>query len=151
MGAAVHSRAAIRVDVRRGSRSDPRMRRFEVTADDEQLLARYLAHAAAVDGYAATTIVQRRTALRSFLAWLRADGGNLDGVDVEVLHRYLIAEHQAGSAARTRQVAITALRHFFAWHRPGGPNPATRDHAQPARRGGRQADRWTAPWHTTTT
>ncbi len=64
------------VDVVPENRSPPRMRYFEVTADDEQLLARYLAHAAAVDGYAATTIVQRRTALRSFLtsASSRLDG-----------------------------------------------------------------------------
>ncbi len=102
------------------------MRRFEVTADDEQLLARYLAHAAAVDGYAATTIVQRRSALRSFFAWLRSGGGDLDALDVEVLHRFLVAEHQAGSAARTRQTAVTALRHFLAWYRPDSPNPAAR-------------------------
>jgi hypothetical protein len=36
------------------------MRRFELTSDDGLLLERYLAHAAAVDGYAATTIVQRK-------------------------------------------------------------------------------------------
>lgn len=100
------------------------MRRFELTPDDEQLLARYLAHAAAVDGYAATTIVQRRTALRSFLAWLRAAEGDLDAVDVADLHAFLIAEQRVGSSAATRQIAVTALRHFLAWHRPDGPNPA---------------------------
>ncbi len=102
------------------------MRRFELTTDDEQLLARYLAYAAAVDGYAATTIVQRRTALRSFLAWLRAEGGDLDGLDVDDLHRFLIAEQRDGSSAGTRQIAVTALRHFLAWYRPDGPNPASR-------------------------
>ena len=102
------------------------MRRFELTSDDEQLLTRYLAHAAAVDGYAATTIVQRRTALRSFLAWLRAEDGDLDAVDVEDLHAFLIAEQQEGSSAGTRQIAVTALRHFLDWYRPDGPNPAAR-------------------------
>ena len=102
------------------------MRRFEVGAVHELLLERYLAYAAAVDGYAATTIVQRRTALRGFLSWLRAADGDLDGVDVEVLHRFLIAEEQAGSSARTRQIALDALRHFLSWYRPDVPNPAAR-------------------------
>ena len=93
------------------------MRRFEVGAEDERLLERYLKYAAAVDGYAATTIVQRRTALRCFLAWLRAQGGDLEGVDVEVVHAFLIAEEQAGSAARSREIALLALRAFLACHR----------------------------------
>ncbi|MFP4235870.1 MAG: tyrosine-type recombinase/integrase [Nitriliruptoraceae bacterium] len=100
------------------------LRRFELTSEDEALLDRYLAHAAAVQGYAATTIVGRRSALRSFLAWLRADGGHLDDVNVLLLHRFLIAEEQAGVSAKTREVAISALRSFFAWYRPEGANPA---------------------------
>ena len=61
LGAAVvHSCALNPVDVVPVSRPAARMRRFELTTDDGLLLERYLAHAAAVDGYAATTIVQRK-------------------------------------------------------------------------------------------
>ena len=42
------------------------LRRFELTSEDEVLLERYLGSAAAVDGYAATTVVGRRSALRSW-------------------------------------------------------------------------------------
>ncbi len=126
LGATVHSGRSIAVDAGSVDRSPARMRRFELTPDDEQLLARYLAYAAAVDGYAATTIVQRRTALRSFLAWLREEGGDLEAIDVEDLHAFLIAEQRDGSSAATRQIAVTALRHFLAWYRPAGPNPAAR-------------------------
>ena len=52
------------------------LRRFELTSEDEVLLERHLGSAAAVDGNAATTVVGRRSALRSLLAWLRADAAN---------------------------------------------------------------------------
>ena len=98
--------------------------RFVPAAADEMLVERYLAYAAAVDGYAATTTAQRRSVLRGFFVWLRTDGCALDEVDVTVLHRFLIAEGQAGASPRTREVAINALRAFLAWYRPDAANPA---------------------------
>jgi site-specific recombinase XerD len=88
------------------------------------LVERYLVYATTVAGYAPTTIAQRRSALRGFFVWLRRDGCDLDEVSVEVLHRFLIVEEQAGASPRTREVAINALRAFLAWYRPDAANPA---------------------------